>query len=152
MYLGYGPTNTGAYSLSGSGLLSAGLEEVGSQGAGVFMQTGGTNLIGNENLYLGYQGANGTYGLAAGLLSASNEYVGSSANNYAGTGTFTQSGGTNSIAKRFILAYQSGSCGKYNLNGGLLVLRSLSQGSGTAAFNFNGGTLLAGGSFPPVCP
>ena len=57
-----------------------------------------------------------------------------------GTGTFTQSGGTNSCGS-LTLGSNAGSGGTYNLNGGLLVLATLGQGLGTAAFNFNGGTL-----------
>ncbi len=42
-----------------------------------------------------------------------------------------------------ILGQEDGSAGTYNLNGGLLSLSSLTQGSGTATFNFGGGTLGA---------
>ena len=43
------------------------------------------------------------------------------------------------------LAVSAGASGTYNLNGGLLVLSSsgLTQGAGSAAFNFGGGTLAA---------
>ncbi len=39
-----------------------------------------------------------------------------------------------------------------SLNGGVLVLSVLIQGSGTAAFNFNGGTLQAGSGFSTSVP
>ena len=58
----------------------------------------------------------------------------------------TQSGGTHS-AGNVILGQYAGSAGTYNLNGGLLSLSALSQGSGTAAFNFAGGTFQAASSF-----
>ena len=43
--------------------------------------------------------------------------------------------------------------GTYNLNGGVLMLKSVAKGSGTAAFNFGGGTILADAErFRPACP
>ena len=60
-----------------------------------------------------------------------------------GTGTFTQSGGTNQ-ANVLVLAASAGSWGAYFLEGGLLRLSTLSTGNGAASFNFNGGTLQAG--------
>ena len=50
------------------------------------------------------------------------------------------------------LAYDSTSSGVYNLNGGKLILKSLVAGSGTAAFNFGGGTMQASGSFTTTVP
>jgi autotransporter-associated beta strand protein len=69
----------------------------------------------------------------------------------AGTGIFTQSGGTNTTNALTIASY-AGSNGTYNLNGGTLTTKSLSSGSGTAAFNFGGGTLKAGGTFSTTLP
>ena len=61
-----------------------------------------------------------------------------------GSGSFTQSGGTNTTPG-LVLAQNANSAGTYNLNGGLLALASdgLTQGPGTATFNFGGGTLGA---------
>ena len=85
----------------------------------------------------------GTYSLSgSGLLSTNIEYLG-----YSGTGSFTQSGGTNAVSGSLCLAYTSGSSGTYNLNGGVLSIAALSQGNGAAAFNFGGGTLQAAGQF-----
>ena len=59
------------------------------------MQSGGTNSVAGY-LYLGYNaGSSGTYNLSgSGLLSAGySEYIG-----YSGSGSFTQSGGTNSAS------------------------------------------------------
>ncbi len=78
--------------------------------------------------------------------SSGNLYVGAS-----GVGTYTQSGGTNTVIA-LCLGNQSGSSGVYNLNNGVLSLTSLSGGSGSATFNFSGGTLRAGGSFSTVLP
>jgi len=46
----------------------------------------------------------------------------------------------------------SPAAGTYNLNGGTLILNGLAKGGGTAAFNFGGGTLWAGGSFSSSLP
>jgi autotransporter-associated beta strand protein len=194
--LGYSAGSSGSYSLSG-GSLSAQNECVGNLGTGSFTQSGGTNTIFNSywlpSLILGYYlGSNGTYNLTAGSLSAAYDDVG-----WGGTGTFTQSGGTNTISGtiyvgdmnsgtyslsssgllsaatevvgRFglgtftqsggtntagilTIAQTSGITGTYNLNGGLLSLAALSSGSGTAVFNFGGGTLQASGPLSTTMP
>ncbi len=82
-----------------------------------------------------------------GLSTASYEHMGDS-----GVGTFAQSGGTNSIGGGLCLGSDPGSSGSYNLNGGELVVSVMSQGSGAAAFNFGGGTLLAGGNLSTTLP
>lgn len=124
LYLGDFGSSSGSYNLSGSGSLSAVSEYLGYTGSGTFTQSGGTNNIGNGSnppgyLYLGYNsGAGGTYNLSgSGLLSASYENVGQS-----GTGTFTQSGGTNACSSNlYLTTFSSGTCA-YNLSGaGLLT-------------------------------
>ena len=104
-----GGRGTGTYILSGTGLLSCtGAEVVGIQGgSGTFTQIGGNNtIVGLTNvssgiptspfyaLMVGCQGSSGTYSLSgSGLLSSQgNVYIG-----MGGTGTFTQTGGTNLI-------------------------------------------------------
>jgi len=100
-----------------------------------------------DALSLGSSAGSGIVRMTGGSLSvASYEFVGDS-----GTGVFTQSGGTNS-ANNLEIGVSAGSHGTYNLNGGLLLLSSASQGLGTAAFNFNGGTLQAGGAFSTSLP
>ncbi len=137
-------SNNGAYSLSGNGLVSAVLA-VGDSGSGTFTQTGGTIGM-NSEVYLGLKpGSNGTYSLSgSGLMTP---LLGACVG-YSGTGTFTQSGGTNNLSllapNSFTLGLNAGSSGTYNLSAGLLVLSSLSQGSGAAAFNFSGGTIQTG--------
>ena len=128
-------SDSGSFSLSGSGLLSCTGEDIGEGGAGNFTATGGTNTCSGQ-LRLGVS-RNGTYDLAgsAVLSVPGNEIFGC-----AGTGTFTQSGGTNN-ANVISFGTNAGSGGTYNLNGGLLIVSSMSRGSGSAAFNFNGGTL-----------
>ncbi len=134
--------------------MSAPNEYAGHAGVGNFTQSGGTNTI-SGSLYVGYLYAmdwgsgitsSGAYSLSnSGILSAPSEFVG-----YATTGTFTQTGGTNTISSTsgaLWLAYLAGSTGTYNLQGGKLILPELNVGSGTGAFNFGGGTLQANASF-----
>ena len=98
-------------------------------------------------LYLGYNpGSSGTYNLGgSGLLSAPNEYLG-----YSGSGSFTQSGGTNSVPAGGSLALGSGtgSSGTYNLSGsGQLSASYESIGySGTGNFIQTGGTHTVSGN------
>ena len=150
VFLGYNSGSSGTYNLNG-GFLSASYEFIGVSGTGSFTQTGGTNNSGSY-LALGYYlGSSGTFNLNGGglyLSSSGAEYVG-----YSGTGIVTQSGGVNNCGiSPLTLGYNTGSSGTYNLNGGLLILSSLSRGSGSVAFNFNGGTLQASGSFSSNLP
>ena len=73
LYLGDLSGSSGTYNLSGSGLLSvssSAYEYIGHSGSGIFTQSGGTNLAG-DNLYLGYTpSGSGTYNLSGGSLSS----------------------------------------------------------------------------------
>ena len=100
--------------------------------------------------YLGYNsGGTGTYALTGNgrLSSYYPEYVG-----YSGTGTFTQTGGTNSTYYGDLyLGYNTGSSGLYALSGtGQLSAQYEAVGqSGTGIFTQTGGTnSIAGGSQP----
>ncbi len=146
LYLGYAAAFSGAYNLSGSGLLSAtstAAEYIGYSGSGSFTQSGGTNSIAGGNLlYLGYNlHGSGTYSLSGtGLLVAGNEDIAVS-----GTGTFTQTGGTNSTGQVYVGAL-AGSCGAYNLAGGSLSANYEYAGNlaASAAFVQTGGTNTVG--------
>ena len=122
-------------------------EYLGYSGTGTFIQSGGTHTIGN-NLFLGYSaGGSGAYSLSgSGYLSVSQRERG-----LGRPGSFTQSGGTNS-AVSLMLAQRAGSTGSYNLNGGLLRLAGLTQGAGSATFNFSGGTFQAASTFSTSVP
>ena len=80
------------------------------------------------------------------LVCSSYEYIGAN-----GTGSFTQTAGTNT-ANTLYIGYGSTGNGTYNLDGGVLNVKSLSGGSGTAAFNFGGGTLKAGATLTTMLP
>ena len=150
LYLGTGSSSIGSYNLSGSGLLFASSQFVGNSGMGTLTQSGGTNNLGSDgSLDVGYNaGSIGSYNLSgSGLLTAQSvEYVG-----YSGTGTFTQSGGTNSIRGKsaLCLGEQSGSSGSYSLSGsGLLSAYNEAVGiSGTGTFTQSGGTNMVMGAF-----
>ena len=72
------------------------------------------------------------------------------------SGTFNQSGGTNTTPNLIVGDCVSGATGigTYNLTGGILITSFISPGSSnaTAAFNFGGGTLQASGSFTTTLP
>ena len=148
------PGTLGTYNLSGTGRISATYEYLGCTGTGTFTQTAGTNST--TYLYLGgYMDQSGSpygaYNLSgSGLLSASYENFGSGEWVNA-QGMFQQTGGTNS-AGALVLGQYAGSSGAYNLDGGLLIVTSLSQGAGAASFNFDGGTLRAGAVFSTSVP
>ena len=140
--------NDVASGMSG-GTLSAYNEYIGYSGTGLH-QSGGSNAATN-NFYLGYNAADsGTYNLSGGTLSSpagyytnavGNEYIG-----YSGTGTFTQSGGTNTASSTFYLGYYTGSAETYNLSARMLSRSCEYIGcSGTGTFSKSGGTNTAAG-------
>ncbi len=150
LYLGYNSGSTGTYNLSGdpttSTLTVNGNEYIGYNGTGTFNQSGGSHTVGGD-LYLGYSaGSTGTYNLSGDPTTSTltvngTEYIG-----YNGTGTFTQSGGTN--AGRLFLGENSGSSGTYNLSDGQLLTPWEYIGiSGNGTFNQTGGTNYAGYDF-----
>ena len=117
-------------------------EYIGQNSTGTLIQGGFTNTV-NNNLELGQNaGASGSYTLSdpgsGSLLSvAGNEYIG-----YSGTGTFTQSGGTNTVTGILILAANAGSSGTYSLSGGSLTVGDYEAVGyfGTGSFTQSGGT------------
>lgn len=130
----------GSYVLSGDGQLNVGGDLlVARGGTGAFNQMGGTSSVagsvrlgGNNASYLG----NGAYTLADGVLNASGELlVGEK-----GAGTFTQTGGTATIAGSLILPAQADASGTYHLAGGVLNLPAVQLNAG-GTFDMTGGTL-----------
>jgi len=113
---------------------------------GVIIQTGGTNTGGYGwdgswtiygKLYLGYDvGNTGTYELSDGQLLSGSEYIG-----YSGTGTFRQTGGTNTLNGQLFVGSQADSIGRYVLGGtGQLVAEDVYiGGDGVGAFIQTGG-------------
>ena len=151
--------NDTSSSMSGNSSLSVGAyyqqsgqEYIGYSGTGTFTQSGGTNtFVGYDSptaLYLGYNpGSSGSYILnGSGQIQSltfglgAYQYVG-----YSGTGSFTQSGGTNAAMASggLYLGYNSTSRGTYALSGGgQLSAYSEDVGAqdGTGIFTQSGGT------------
>ena len=138
--LGFASGSSGTYNLSGSGSLSAPVQYLGYSGTGAFTQTGGTNTV-TSGLYLGTNaGSRGAYTLGGGTgspsLSAANQWVGVD-----GTGSFTQTGGTNTVNASLTLGKYSDSSGTYNLSGGSLSAKNQIIGYyGPGAFTQTGGS------------
>ncbi len=139
----------GEYSLSGTGVLSAYREQIAYVGTGVFQHSAGTNTVTTSlELASGSTNSYGTYNLSqTGALSSANTIV----SRY-GTGEFNQTGGTHTVTGSLVLAQLTGSFGTYNLDGGTLVAHAISEGAGTAQFNFGGGTLRANGDMTTTAP
>jgi hypothetical protein len=152
---------TGIYLLSGSGSLAVdGAEYVGYSSTGTFNQTGGANSITGNNALIvgGFGGSAGTYLLGGtGSLSADGgEYIG-----YGTTGTFNQTGGTNTLvsSSSLYIAYNDGfttaPVGTYTLGGGNLTVsgsinvggtNNTSNPNGTGTFTVTSGQLNITGS------
>ena len=126
-------------------------EAIGYSGSGSITQIGGTNVIpalisgGEYALNIGpLAGSTGNYNLSGGSLSMQSgvELIG-----YFGTGTFTQSGGTNTATPQLlgalplVIGAGSGGMGTYSLSAGSLVAGSEAVGNGgTGVFLQSGGT------------
>ncbi|MBU1055379.1 MAG: hypothetical protein KKC46_16395, partial [Proteobacteria bacterium] len=132
--VGYSYGSNVIFSLSDKNI-SAVEEHIGYEGTGTIRQMNGSNEV--TYLHLGYNyKAKGTYKLSGtGSLSADYEYIGNS-----GVGVFTQTGGTHEVTNNIYIAYNSGSTGTYDLQGGTLTAGSIIN-NGT--FNYSGGTLEA---------
>ena len=124
---------------------------IGDDGNGTLNIFNGGYVSNNSNCVIGYDfGSTGTmtiYGFGSTWHNNANLCLG-----LYGTGNVYQKGGTISIEGTFCLADSSSGIGIYNLNGGTLVLKSLSKGLGKAEFNFGGGTLRASGTFSTTLP
>ena len=153
--LGYSAGGSGAYSLSGSGYLSAIQENVGWAGSGSFTQSGGTNSAGS--LMLAQRaGSTGSYSLNGGLLRLTGLSQG------AGNATFNFSGGTLQAAQTFltsvpIVLTTAGSNGDFDNGGNTLALSGPLSGPGglqatgtgtltlAASNTYTGGTTISAG-------
>lgn len=137
-------SSNGTYDLKG-GTLTVGTIGYSSRSGTVNIDGGALNVTGstiNVNYFRVGNAAytNGSFTLASGkTLAANNEVIGN-----AGTGTFTQNGGTHS-SSTLTLGANGGSTGTFNLNGGTLSVSSIANGAGTGVFNLNGGTLTLAG-------
>ena len=140
-----GNVSTGTLTLL-AGTLNATLENVSNGFTGAVAQSGGLNNV-SGNLDVGASGG-GTYSQSGGTNSvAAIETIG----NGPGSSTYTLTSGSNNVAT-LIFGNNPSSGGTYNLNGGTLTVGSGGIAKGTqagisATVNLAGGTLQAGASF-----
>jgi fibronectin-binding autotransporter adhesin len=153
LYVGVHSGLSGSFQLS-SGSLTANSstqpnppgEVIGVNGTGTFVQTGGVNVT-NRVRIASAAGSTGIYDLSGGSLAATNtstllsEFVGDS-----GTGTFAQTGGSNSSASLGVGVF-AGANGTYSLSGtGVLSITGseLLGDSGSGVFYQSAGANTAG--------
>ena len=129
LWIGYQPSISGTYNLSGTGMLTVtnSTLAVGFFGQGVFNQSGGTATLNGSNFYVGYRtGSTGLYSLSAGSLSlagTSTAYIG-----FQSSGVFNQTGGTSTInGSTVYLGYGSATTGLYNLSVGTLSVTNTTE-------------------------
>jgi len=151
LYLGYYAGSSGAYTLSGSGVLNVSFfENVGRLGTGIFTQTGGTHNVSGAGHTLtigdGPTGA-GTYNFSGGTLHTGSTNLSSSG----AAATFTQSGGTHTIDQYLEMGDSPNPKGPvlYTLsNAGILIAAGEVIGStGPATFTQTGGSNTCSTSF-----
>ncbi len=120
--------------LSGSGSLAVGTRGV--PGGSVVLT--GANALGGTLVVDG-----GSLQLPSGSLTMTSSAAGYEYVGYSGTGTVTQTGGTNTVGTALVLGQNPGSVGTYNLLGGLLVVTNVVQGLGSGSLNITSGSLSA---------
>ncbi len=134
---------SGTYNLSGGGILNATNLVVGQSNSSTFTQSGGTNTV-TDRLTLGVDGqygnGNGTYILSDGVLKTKDLWVGFS-NTGSTSGTFTQTGGTNTVTNNLSVGANTFAIGTYDLSGnGVLWAKNLCVGdNGVGAFTQSAG-------------
>jgi autotransporter-associated beta strand protein/T5SS/PEP-CTERM-associated repeat protein len=152
-----GQSNYGIFSVNASGdnivvknlNIANGLNQVGGNDGGLFVGAGHVSVAdvtfsgaGNADSGFAVDGVAGTSGAqTSGALSAYNEVIGHSA-----SGTFDQSGGSNSITNKLALGNQLGAVGSYHLSGADSTLTTVGTGvgvNGVGTFTQDGGTHTA---------
>jgi fibronectin-binding autotransporter adhesin len=106
-------------------------------------------ILGYHNWYNNGHPASGTFNMGGGTLDANSiivgDFTGGTVSGGNATGTFSLNGGTvlaGQITLGVVAAGTSGAAsGTFNLNSGLLSASTISSGSGSAAFNWSGGTI-----------
>ncbi len=145
--LGSSVAGIGTYNLYGGELfLNNGYVAVGLSGNGTVNQTSGIYSNTSEATYIGKSAnSEGTYNLSGGRIFTRDFYLG-----YKGSGSFYQSGGTNTVTRRCRIGASAGGTGYYEMSGGLLNVtnsQDLCVGydtTGTGTFVQVGGAVYAG--------
>ncbi len=136
LYVASGAGAGGHYSLSGTGVVTAGVEYIGQQGAAYFAQSSGTNAV-SGCVWLGQMtSGDGTYSLTGGSLSAWELYVGNS-----GKGTFNQTGGSAAFGASIYVGTLAGSSGTANIRGQFSGQTLYIGHYGTGYVQHSGGTV-----------
>ncbi len=148
--VGLNAGSSGTYKLENGTLNNLGLESVGISGTGKFEQKFGVNAT--DFLALGVNaGSSGTYDLKGGTLSVGTGILtgGSEIIGQSGTGSFTQSGGTNQAYSNGIeIGSNAGSSGTYKLEGGTLDTSNETAGVyGKGKLEQSGGSNLTSSLF-----
>jgi fibronectin-binding autotransporter adhesin len=115
--VGYLFGSTGTYILNTGSTLTAPFEDIGFSGSGAFFHNDGTNNVTSTLVVGSFPNSGASYSLFGGNLNANFLTVGNAAGS---KGTFTQNGGSATIANGFILA-GTGATGVYNLQFGTLT-------------------------------
>ena len=139
--MGHTNGDTAYYYLDG-GSLAAGYITDGNFASGTIFQSGGTATVAGSIYVAANSAATGVYSLSGSgyLFSGSTEYVGLNLNS---SGSFGQTGGTNSTAASVLLGFNNGSSGSYSLSAsGYLVASAIEYVgySGSGSFTQSGGT------------
>ena len=141
-YSGGTVVNSGTLVVSGGTITGPGLIDVGSYGNAANFTLAAGNVIAGGQFVIGAHGSTGTAAINGGALQVNGAlYVGGYSEG-TGTGTLAQTAGTVTVTAGIDFGGGGPNNGNYNLNGGTLTTSYLSKnGSGSARFYFNGGTL-----------
>ena len=147
VYFGKSGGETAVVNMSGGTLIARGGDlQMGASGNATFNQIGGTVIATNWMSIGRNGGGSGVYNLSAGTVNKIYTGNGTRLNvAEAGTGTLnvTNSGAVILPGSSLDVCSSTGN-GTVNLNGGSIACGRVTHlGSGTATFNFNGGTLIA---------
>ncbi|MBN2579073.1 MAG: autotransporter-associated beta strand repeat-containing protein [Pirellulales bacterium] len=151
-YIGCDNGSSGTVTVDGPGSTWSNSDDlfVGELGSGTLNITGGTVTSDTSFISFSYSDSSGvvTVDGSTSTWNSGDLFLGCF-----GTGSVTQNSGTVSIdGTLYFSYYDSASIGTYNLNGGTLIIKSINKGSGTATFNFGGGTLQPSDAFSTSLP
>ena len=141
-YTGSTLVNAGTLVVNGGTIAGPGLIDIGSVGnAANFTLTTGSVTAGTQ-FVIGAHGSTGTAAIDGGALQVNGVLYLGGYGEGTGTGTITQTAGTVTSTAGVNFGGGGPNSGIYNLNGSTLTTTAITKaGSGTATFNFNGGTL-----------
>ena len=147
--LGQEKSGDGTYNLVGiANLIASGDEVVGYSGKGTFDQNGASHVLSGSVTLAAQPGSFGVYRLRRGKLLISGEN-GTLSVGAAGSASFEQTGGNNSVSGSLIIGDQSTAVGTYTLSefaSSLTVNDEVVGAAGTAVFDQLGGTHVVSNS------